>query len=73
MDRKSPSTTSSEMRRIFRLRPFHRLFRKGCIVLSVALVCCIVSSLILRFWLKKLNKKSEQLQHESGLGFRYVL
>jgi predicted permease len=51
----------------------------GCIVLTVALVCCAVASLGLRFWLKKLNRKSDQATGfegiEGGVGntFRYVL
>ncbi|KAF2655464.1 retrograde regulation protein 2 [Lophiostoma macrostomum CBS 122681] len=55
------------------------LYRMGCIVLTVALVCCAAASLTLRFWLKKLNRKSDLATGyegiEGGVGntFRYVL
>jgi hypothetical protein len=51
----------------------------GCIVLTVALVCCATGSLILRFWLQKLNRKAdhavghEGVENGPGLLFRYVL
>jgi len=51
----------------------------GCIVLTVALVCCATGSLVLRFWLKKLNTKSDQAVGLEGIAngpgalLRYVL
>lgn len=51
----------------------------GCIVLTVALVCCATASLILRFWLKKLNRKADQavglegIANGPGVLFRYIL
>lgn len=56
-----------------------RLYRMGCIVLTVALVCCASGALILRFWLRKLNNKSDQAVGLEGIAngpgalFRYVL
>jgi hypothetical protein len=48
-----------------------RLYRTGCIVLTVALVTCACASLTLRYWLKKENEK---LDREGGdVGFRYIL
>jgi len=55
------------------------LYRMGCIVLTVALLCCATASLILRFWLQKLNRKSDQavglegVANGPGLLFRYTL
>ncbi|KAF5853186.1 hypothetical protein GGP41_001753 [Bipolaris sorokiniana] len=55
------------------------LYRMGCIVLTVALLCCAAASLILRFWLQKLNRKSDQaigvegVANGSGVLFRYTL
>ncbi|KAF2825752.1 retrograde regulation protein 2 [Ophiobolus disseminans] len=55
------------------------LYRMGCIVLTVALVCCAAASLILRFWLKKLNRKADQavglegIANGPGVLFRYIL
>jgi hypothetical protein len=51
----------------------------GCIVLTVALVCCASASLGLRFWLKKLNRQSDQAVGLEGVAggagalFRYTL
>lgn len=51
----------------------------GCIVLTVALLCCATASLVLRFWLQKLNRKSDQavglegVANGPGLLFRYIL
>jgi hypothetical protein len=51
----------------------------GCIVLTVALLCCAIASLALRFWLQKLNRKSDQLVGLEGVAggpgalFRYTL
>ncbi|KAM0718617.1 hypothetical protein Q7P37_005687 [Cladosporium fusiforme] len=47
------------------------LYRKGCIVLTVALVVCACSSLVLRFWLRKENEKLDR--EGDDVGFRYVL
>jgi hypothetical protein len=58
---------------------FNSLYRMGCIVLTVALLCCAVASLILRFWLQKLNRKSDQAVGLEGVAngpgalFRYML
>ncbi|KAF2641722.1 retrograde regulation protein 2 [Massarina eburnea CBS 473.64] len=55
------------------------LYRMGCIVLAVALLCCATSSLLLRFWLKKLNREADHAVSHEGIGngpgalFRYVL
>jgi hypothetical protein len=55
------------------------LYRMGCIVLTVALLCCAVASLILRFWLQRLNRKSDQAVGLEGVAngpgalFRYML
>jgi hypothetical protein len=55
------------------------LYRMGCIVLTVALVCCASASLGLRFWLKKLNRQSDQAVGLEGVAggagalFRYTL
>ncbi|KAF2691935.1 retrograde regulation protein 2 [Lentithecium fluviatile CBS 122367] len=55
------------------------LYRMGCIVLTVALICCAAASLVLRFWLQKLNRNADRdVGHEgvgngSGALFRYVL
>ncbi|KAJ4286317.1 hypothetical protein N0V90_013351 [Kalmusia sp. IMI 367209] len=55
------------------------LYRMGCIVLTVALLVCAAASLILRFWLKKLNRKADQaighegIENGTGNMFRYVL
>ena len=50
---------------------YDRLYRTGCIVLTVALVTCACASLTLRYWLKKENEK---LSREGGdVGFRYIL
>ncbi|CAN9081890.1 retrograde regulation protein 2 [Alternaria alternata] len=55
------------------------LYRMGCIVLTVALLCCATASLVLRFWLQKLNRKSDQVvglegvANGPGLLFRYTL
>lgn len=55
------------------------LYRMGCIVLTVALLCCATASITLRFWLQKLNRKSDQIVglegvvNGSGLLFRYTL
>ncbi|KAK4945976.1 hypothetical protein LTR10_014778 [Elasticomyces elasticus] len=55
------------------------LYRMGCIVLTVALLCCATASLVLRFWLKKLNQKADRatglegVDNGTGLLFRYVL
>jgi hypothetical protein len=63
---------------IIRLQQF-RLYRMGCIVLTVALLCCAAGSLILRFWLQKLNRKAdnaiglEGVENGPGVLFRYVL
>lgn len=51
----------------------------GCIVLTVALLCCAVASIILRFWLQRLNRKAdaaighEGVENGPGVLFRYVL
>jgi hypothetical protein len=51
----------------------------GCIVLTVALLCCAVASLVLRLWLQKLNRKSDQavglegVANGLGILFRYML
>lgn len=51
----------------------------GCIVLTVALLCCAAASLGLRFWLQKLNRKADQaaghegIENGTGAMFRYVL
>lgn len=51
----------------------------GCIVLTVALLCCATASLGLRFWLQKLNRKSDRavghegIENGTGNLFRYVL
>jgi flagellar basal body-associated protein FliL len=50
-----------------------RLYRKGCIVLTTALVVCATASMILRFWLSKENKKAARADGDSPYGFRYVL
>lgn len=50
-----------------------RLYRKGCIVLTVALAVCASSSMALRYWLKKENKKAARADGDSPYGFRYVL
>lgn len=50
-----------------------RLYRKGCIVLTVALVVCAVSSLSLRFWLRAENKKLDRAEDGEVHSFRYVL
>lgn len=56
-----------------------RLYRMGCIVLTVALLCCASASLVLRYWLKKLNRKADQdtgyegVERGVGITFRYVL
>jgi hypothetical protein len=58
---------------------FSRLYRMGCIVLTVALLCCATASLVLRFWLQKLNHKSDQtvglegIVNGPGALFRYML
>ncbi|KAF1958871.1 retrograde regulation protein 2 [Byssothecium circinans] len=55
------------------------LYRMGCIVLGVALLCLASASLILRFWLKKLNRKADQavghegIENGTGALFRYML
>ncbi|KAH8892132.1 retrograde regulation protein 2 [Thozetella sp. PMI_491] len=49
------------------------LYRRGCIVLTVALVCCATASMALRFWLKKLNARMDSSQNGAELTFRYVL
>ncbi|EHY54615.1 MFS transporter prlL [Exophiala dermatitidis] len=55
------------------------LYRMGCIVLTVSLLCCAAASLALRFWLKKLNDKADRstgiegVGNGAGLFFRYVL
>lgn len=51
----------------------------GCIVLTVALLCCAIASLALRYWLQRLNRKSDQavglegVAGGPGLLFRYIL
>jgi len=56
-----------------------RLYRMGCIVLTVALICCATASLTLRFWLQRLNRKAdhaighEGIEQGTGNMFRYVL
>lgn len=51
----------------------------GCIVLTVALLCCAAASLTLRLWLQKLNRKSDQaigaegVANGPGVLFRYTL
>jgi hypothetical protein len=55
------------------------LYRMGCIVLTVALLCCAGASLVLRFWLQRLNRKSDQavglegVANGPGVLFRYML
>ncbi|PVI02306.1 retrograde regulation protein 2 [Periconia macrospinosa] len=55
------------------------LYRMGCIVLTVALACCVTASLTLRFWLQRLNIKADRMAGhegvENGAGnlFRYTL
>lgn len=51
----------------------------GCIVLTVALLVCATAALLLRFWLRALNRKSDRetglegVGNGAGLTFRYVL
>ncbi|KAI5868110.1 retrograde regulation protein 2 [Durotheca rogersii] len=49
------------------------LYRMGCIVIAVALVVCAASSLTLRFWLRKENKKLDRDEDGELRSFRYVL
>ncbi|KAF2128263.1 retrograde regulation protein 2 [Dothidotthia symphoricarpi CBS 119687] len=55
------------------------LYRMGCIVLTVALVCCASGSLALRFWLRRLNRRADQatglegIENGTGNMFRYIL
>lgn len=55
-----------------------RMYRMGGIVLCCALVVGATASVLLKFWLKKLNKAAEERDHEQGrwgdnLTFRFVL
>lgn len=55
------------------------LYRMGCIVLKVSLLCCASASIILRFWLCSLNRKTDASTGFEGIeggaekSFRYVL
>lgn len=55
------------------------MYRKGCIVLTVAEVSCAVASLGLRWWLKRDNEKADRatglegVENGEGDTFRYVL
>ncbi|KAH7402265.1 retrograde regulation protein 2 [Phaeosphaeria sp. MPI-PUGE-AT-0046c] len=55
------------------------LYRMGCIVLTVALLCCALASLTLRYWLQRLNRISDQAAGLEGVAggpgilFRYIL
>lgn len=54
------------------------MYRMGGIVLCCALVVGATASVLLKFWLKRLNKAAEERDHEQGrwgdnLTFRFVL
>ncbi|KAI0141589.1 retrograde regulation protein 2 [Xylariaceae sp. FL1272] len=51
------------------------LYRQGGIVLTVSLAVCAISSIILKYWLKRLNSRSERrsLDGDAALAtFRYI-
>ena len=70
---------SNEISRIIANFLFHantqvaRLYRKGCSVITAALVVCAASSLLLRFWLRAENKKLDRAEDGEVHSFRYIL
>ena len=54
------------------------MYRTGGTVLCVFLLVGVGASLLLKFWLAKLNKQADERERERGIlgemrGFRYVL
>ena len=50
-----------------------RLYRKGCSVITAALVVCAAASLCLRLWLRVEKKKLDRAEDGEVNSFSYIL